>query len=567
MAAIAGRLEQESPDTNKGWTVALLPLLEATVGSLQKAMLILLGAVAVVLMIACANVANLLLARSMEREREMAVRAALGAGRLQIVRQLLTESVLLAVLGGGIGLLIAAWGLEALSAIGLSTLPRADAIRMDSQVLGFTLLVSVLSGALFGLLPALHVSRNDLQNSLRGRAGGSEGARRTRLRGLLVISEVALAVTLVLGAGLLVRSFMNVVRVEPGFDPTNVLAMEMTPLQSKYGEPPQRIALYRETIDRFATLPGVEVAGAVHRLPLTGNSAIPTFIEGRPAPPPDEVPSVNYRAISPGYFDALGIPLIRGRLFTEEEGWETGRVVMINQAMARNYWPDEDPLGARIGPSAQGPWLEVVGVVADVKESALETEAEAAMYLPYRQAPVPTMTLLIRTAADPLSYVAAVRAEVKEIDSGQAVASFMTLDDFLSDVVGQRRFDTWLLGLFASLALILAAVGIYGVLSYSVSRRTRELGIRMAVGAPRAKLLCLVLGQGMILVMAGLGIGLVAGALFSRLLGSFLFGVTGTDPLTLSSASALLIVVSLLACYLPARRATRVDPVVALRLE
>ena len=566
MEAIAGRLEQESPDINKGWTVVLLPLLEATVGSLEKAVMMLLGAVAIVLLIACANIANLLLARSMEREREMAVRVALGAGRAQIVRQLLTESVLLALLGGGIGVLIAAWGLDAFSALGLSAVPRPDAIRMDGRVLGFALLVSVSAGALFGLLPALHVARGDLQDSLRGRTG-MRGASRIRLRGLLVVSEVALAVTLVIGAGLLLRSFANVLQVEPGFDPTNVLAMEMTPLQSKYPEPQQRIRLYQQTIERLETLPGVQAAGAVHRLPLTGNSAIPTFVEGRPAPPPDEVPSVNYRAVSPGYFDTLQIPLIRGRLFTGEEGWETGGVVLINQAMAKNYWPSEDPLGARLGPSAEGPWLEVIGVVGDVRESSLDTDAEIAMYLPYLQAPVPTMTLLVRTEADPLSYVGAVRAKVKEIDSAQAVSSFMTLDDFLSNVMGRRRFDASLLSLFASLALILAAVGIYGLLSYSVSQRTRELGIRMAIGAPRGQLLRLVLGQGMVMVMVGLGLGLVAGALCSRLLGSFLFGVTGTDPVTLSASAALLVAVSLLACYLPARRATRVDPVVALRLE
>ena len=320
MVAIAGRLEQESPDTNKGWTVILLPLLEATVGSLEKAFLMLLGAVAVVLLIACANVANLLFARSMEREREMAVRAALGAGRAQIARQLLTESMLLALLGGGIGVLIAAWGLDALSALGLSTLPRPDAIRIDGRVLGFALLVSVSAGALFGLLPALHVSRGDLQDSLRGRAE-TRGASRTRFRGLLVISEVGLSVALVICAGLLLRSFANVLQVEPGFDPTNVLAMEMTPLQSKYPEPQQRISLYQQTLERLATLPGVKAAGAVHRLPLTGNSAMPTFIEGRPVPPASEVPSINYRTVSPGYFDTLGIPLVRGRLFTGEEGW------------------------------------------------------------------------------------------------------------------------------------------------------------------------------------------------------------------------------------------------------
>ncbi len=355
--------------------------------------------------------------------------------------------------------------------------------------------------------------------------------------------------------------------VEPGFDPTNVLAMEMTPLQSQSPEPTQRIRLYQQTIERLESLPGVQAAGAVHRLPLTGNSAIPTFVDGRPAPPPDEVPSVNYRAVSPAYFDTLQIPLVRGRLFTEEEGWEKGGVVLINQAMAKNYWPNQDPLGARLGPSTEGPWLEVIGVVGDVRESSLDTEAEIAMYLPYRQAPVPTMTLLVRTEADPLSYVGAVRAEVKAVDRAQAISGFMTLDDFLSKVMGQRRFDALLLGLFASLAVILAAVGIYGLLSYSVSQRTRELGIRMAIGAPCGQLLRLVLGQGMAMVMVGLGFGLVAGALASRLLGSFLFGVTGTDPVTLSATAALLVAVSLLACYLPARRATRVDPVVALRLE
>ena len=332
----------------------------------KKAFLMLLGAVAVVLLIACANVANLLFARSMEREREMAVRAALGAGRAQIARQLLTESMLLALLGGGIGVLIAAWGLDALSALGLSTLPRPDAIRIDGRVLGFALLVSVSAGALFGLLPALHVSRGDLQDSLRGRAE-TRGASRTRFRGLLVISEVGLSVALVICAGLLLRSFANVLQVEPGFDPTNVLAMEMTPLQSKYPEPQQRISLYQQTLERLATLPEVKAAGAVHRLPLTGNSAIPTFIEGRPVPPASEVPSINYRTVSPGYFDTLGIPLVRGRLFTGEEGWRRAGVVLINQAMARNYWPSDDSLGARLGPSAEGPWLTVIGVVGDVQ--------------------------------------------------------------------------------------------------------------------------------------------------------------------------------------------------------
>jgi putative ABC transport system permease protein len=567
MATIADQLGRDSTGRYSGWTVQIESLYNSTVWQVQEPLLILLGAVALVLLIACVNVANLLLARSTTRNKEMAIRTALGAGRFRLIRQLLIESVLLAVVSGAAGLLLAWWGVDALLALLPSGLPRQGEIGMDAQVFGFAFAVSLLTGVLSGLGPALHRSRTDLQEALKegGRTLASGG--KFPIRSFLVVGELALALVLLVGAGLLVQTFLHLQKVEPGFNPTNTLAMEVTPLQSKYPGPEQRVLFFRELLDRCRALPGVESAAAVHVLPLAGGSANSLFIEGRPAPPRGKTPMVSIRAISDDYFNTLGVPLMSGRFLTEREAWGNPRSVIVNQAMARRYWPDEEPVGKRIGWNPKGPWLEIVGIVGDVKETGLAEEVQPAVYVPYLSASFPTMQLLVRTATDPLSLVDSIRRQAQLMDKNQAIAGFMTLEQFLSGVTAQPRFSALLFGLFAAVALLLAAVGIYGVVSFSVARRTHEIGIRMALGACPLDVLRLVVMQGMRLVLIGVVLGALGAYALGRVVSSLLFGVSPTDPGTFAAMALLLGVVALLACYLPARRATTVDPMVALRYE
>ncbi|HKQ77834.1 MAG TPA: ABC transporter permease [Blastocatellia bacterium] len=566
--AIALRLEQAYPDTNKGWRVFMLPLGEAISGRMQEPLYMLLGAVLFVLLIACANVANLLLSRNAARERELAVRVALGAGRGRIVRQLLTESLLLALLGAAGGLSLAALGVKALTTLGPRDIPRLNEATIDLPVLGFTLAVALLTSLIFGMAPAWQRSRININTALKdgARMAGS-GAR--RLRQSLVIVEIAFALLLLIGAGLMLKSFVRLQQVAPGFDARNGLTMEINLAQAKYARREQRAAFLQQVIERLKALPGVEFAGATHRLPLKGNSGMGFQIEGRPAPPPGQSVSVNWRSVTPDYFRAMGAPLIAGRTFTEEEAWEKMSAVIINQATQRRYWPDENPLGKRIrqGGAPDSPWVTIVGVAADVRESGLNAETEAGMYLPYVLAPAPAMTLVLRTGTEPLSLAAAAGAAIRQVDSEQAVSNISTLEQLLNETVAQPRFNTALLALFALLALLLAAVGIYGVMSYAVAQRTQEIGLRMAMGAGPRDVLKLVIGQGMKLVAVGLALGLLAALGVTRWLKALLFDVEATDPLTYAVIAATLAAVALLACYLPARRAMTVDPLVALRRE
>jgi len=567
MDTIARRLEQQY-QVNAGHYTNVIPLHEAIVGNVRLALYVLLGAVGFVLLIACANVANLLLARAASRQKEIAVRTALGATRTRIVRQLLTESVLLSLVGGALGLLLAMWGVELLVALLPPEAPRASEINLDGRVLGFTFAVSLLTGLVFGLAPALASSKPDLNDALKeGGRTAAGGFKRNRIRGLFVVAEVALALVLLIGAGLLIKSFMRLREVNPGFDPQNVLTMQLSVPKAKYPDNKQIAAFFQETLQRVGNVPGVTEAGAVSSLPLSGSGATRFFaIDGGPPTPPGQGPNAGYDVASPGFFGALKIPLLNGRDFTERDNADAPPVVVINETMARRFWPGEDVIGKRLAIGGQ-PWRTIVGVVGDVRHSSLDAEPRPQMYFSYLQDTLPFMSLAVRTTTDPASMVAALRSEIHAIDKDQPVFAIKTMNEVLARSVSQRRLYMTLLGIFAGIALLLAAVGIYGVMSYSVTQRTHEIGIRMALGARSSDVLRLVVGQGMTLALVGVVAGLIAALAMTRVIASLLYGVSATDPATFAIVSVVLTTVALLACYIPARRATKVDPMIALRHE
>ncbi len=572
MSTIAGRLAVQYPEANTGWNVKLIPLLEFSVRSIKPALIVLLVAVAFVLLIACANVANLLLARAAGRQKEIATRTALGAGRWRIVRLLLTESLLLSLLGGAVGLMLAKWGTDLLLTMAPAELPRMDNVSLDGRALAFTAAITFLTGIVFGLVPALQASKPNLNETMKDAGRGStEGGRRKLIRSTLVVLEVASALVLLVGAGLMIKSFWRLQKVDPGFNPDNALSVRVFLPKAKYPEESQQAAFFQQLIERAENLPGVQAAGAGHVVPLSGSDFVLAFeIDGRPPLAPGASQSTNYYSVSADYFKAMGIPLRRGRLFTTRDTKDSPRVALINETMAQKIFPDEDPIGKRItfDDRAKNPeWFEIVGIVGDVKHYGLDQVTTMQTYEPYTQQTFSYMTLVVRSAGDPTNLSAAIRSEILKLDKEQPASNIKTLNEFFSTSIAQQRFSMVLLGVFAAVALVLAAVGIYGVLSYAVTQRTHEIGIRMALGAGRRDVLRLVVGRGMLLSLIGVAGGLVAAFAVTRLMASLLFGVTATDTVTFASVAGVLLAVALMACYIPARRATKVDPLVALRYE
>jgi len=577
---------------DKSESVAVMPLRDAVVGNVRLALMILVGAVGFVLLIACANVANLLLARAAGRQREIAIRTAVGASRGHLIRQLLTESVLLSAIGGVLGLLIGAWSVPLLLAVSPGNLPRVNAEEhiasaisaLDWHVLAFTFAIALLTGLLFGLLPALRISKLDVNSVLKEASGRSgTGLRHNRVRSILVTSEMALAVMLVAGAALMIRTFVGLRSVQPGFDPHNVITMQTSFSGGRYDSTAKAANMTRQVLDHIEALPGARAAAAAVTLPIEGGPDLPIMIEGLP---PAKGALYNgdeqWRFITPHYFSALRVPLLKGRVFDQRDTGNSARVLIVNQAFATKYWPQGDPIGQRVtigkglGPQFEEPPRKIVGLVGNVRETGLQGVEEPAMYIPESQVTdgltkfansVIPLSWVIQTAVDPSSLSAAIQREIQSVDSQLAASKVRTMDQVISESTARQNFNMLLLTIFAVLALLLAAIGIYGLMSYTVEQRTQELGIRMALGAGRGDMLKLVVRQGMLLSSIGVAIGLGASFGLNRLLGNLLFGVKATDPFTYAAVAAILISVALLATYIPARRTTRIDPLIALRYE
>lgn len=575
MTLINGQLKQQLPKDYEGWETELQPLLDSIIGKTRNSLLVLFGAVGLVLLIACANVANLLLARAAARQKEMALRAALGAGRWRLIRQLLTESTLLALIGGVGGLLLARWAVKALIALNPPDVPRLAQVNLDGHVLAFTFVTTLLVGVIFGLVPALHASKPDLNNALKEGAVSSSGGRRLRfwllhrfgLRDCVVIAQTALAVVLLVGAGLLIKSFIKLRRVELGFTPTNVITLTLSPPFNRYPKDFQTMDYYRQMLDSLKTIPGVEAVAATTTAPTAGAFMnAPILIAGRAEPANIETQRAFVSVVSADYFQVIGNPLKQGRLFTDNDNESSPRVAIINETMAHQFFAGENSIGQRIAlkgePDKQ---MEIVGVTADVKQFGVAEENKAGFYQPYRQKEVAFMNLTVRTTANPATLIPALRNRILSQDKFTAITRVRTLDEMVSDSVAQPRFYTLLLAIFAGIALTLAAVGIYGLTSYSISQRTHEIGIRMALGAEAGWILRLIIGQGLALILTGVIIGLVGAFMLTRLMTGLLFGVSATDPWVFAIISLTLIAVALAACLFPARKATQIDPMAALR--
>jgi putative ABC transport system permease protein len=569
MDTIASRLEQQYPGTNTKMGVGLGLLHEWTVSDTRLPLLILLAAVGFILMIACANIANLLLSRAATRMKEIAIRTALGAGRLRLVRQLLTESLLMSVAGSALGLLLAVWGKDLLLAFSPGSIPRFDEISIDGRVLVFTLGITFLTTVFFGLVPSLAGSKLDLTISLKEGGQKQGGAQHNRSRSLFVILEVAFALVLLIGAGLMIKSFVRLRQVNPGFDPSNILALRVSLPESKYKEDPQAIDFFQQALERIKNLPGVKAAGATSVPPLKGSGWTSDFtIEGRP--PEEYGKEVRHKEISPDYFRAIGVPLLSGRLFTDSDNADKPVVIIINQTLARRYFSGEDPIGKRLRfgrPDQEEPWYTIVGVAGDEKQDGLGIDVKPEIYQSYLQSARSGMTLIVRAEADPKGLIGAVRGELWGVDKEIPVYDIKTMQEVLYESVARERFTVLLLTIFAAVALILSAAGIYSVMSYSVAQRTHEIGIRMALGAQVKDVLKLVVRQAMMLALTGVLIGLAGAFALTRLISNLLYDVSVTDPATFGLISLLLVGVALLACLIPARRATRVDPMIALRYE
>jgi putative ABC transport system permease protein len=577
LAGLTVRLREQYPQVypaGQGWHPVATPLAEQVVGDVRPALLVLLGAVGFVLLIGCANVANLLLARSTVREREIALRTALGSSRGRLVRQLLTESLVLAALGGGLGLLLAAWGSSALGRLVALYLPRAGEIELSVPVLGFTAFLIILTGVVFGLLPALQTSRADLQGVLKDSGRGTAGAPRTRLRAALVVAEVAVALMLLAGAGLMLRSFQRLMAVEYGFDPDRLLTLQMwLPVpndrsKGRFQTHAQRQSFYERALAAVQAVPGVRNAALISTLPLRGENDLRLEIEGRPVAPDDPPMTAEGRLVSPNYFETMGIPLLAGEGLPDLGDSISRRLVLVNRTMTEKYWPGTDPIGQRLRFRSDGPWLTVAGIVGDVRQIGLADPPKEEVYSSYRAVSSQEMSMVVRTAEDdPERLGAAVTAAIRSADPEQPVFGVMSMERVIENASAERRISMVLLLLFAGMALLLSAIGIYGVMAYTTTQRRHEIGIRLALGAGARDVLGLVVGQGMRLVLVGLAAGLFGAWVLSRVLSSQLFGISAQDPVTYAAVAFLLGLVALIATWLPARRATRVDPMISLRSE
>lgn len=571
MATIADEQARQYPNENAGRGMRLITFQENLVGDIRMALWILSIAVLCVLLIACVNVANLLLARATARQKDIAIRIGLGASRRDLIRQLLTESLLLSLLGGAIGLIFAYSGLQILTTVGPANIPRLSEVRIDGWVLVFTLVVSLLTGVIFGIIPALQSTKPDINESLkegqRG-SGGGGGLVGKRIRNWLVVTEMAFALILLIAAGLLIKSFLLLWQVEPGFNPHNVLTMAISPSPPKYKSRRDLITLCQRLTDQLRATSGVEAVGIINQLPFSGRNLGFNFtVVGQPPSRPEDVASANYRLVSPGYLQAMGIPLKRGRDFNEYDKRESAPVALINETLARRYFPNEDPIGKQLSIEGQQAPREIVGVFGDVKQLKLDLEGKSEIYVSFLQFPVAAMNIVVRTKTDPGSMTSTVLQQIAQVDPDQPVFQVKTMDQYLGESMAQRRLPTVLLGIFAALALVLATIGIYGVMSYLVSQRTHELGLRMALGASQLDIFKLVVGHGMWLSFLGIAFGVAAALALTRIMTSFLYGISASDPLTYVGISVLLAVVALLACLIPARRAIKVDPIIALRYQ
>ncbi len=576
MDVIARRLAAQYPEYDTGVSANVFEMHDQLVQNVRPALLVLLGAVGLVLLIACVNVANLLLARASSRQREIAIRTAVGAGRLRVVRQLLTESIILSFGGGAAGLLIAWAAMAPLLHLAAADVPNVGPIGLDGRVLLFTLVLALLAGIVFGLAPAVQTAKLDLRAMLNEASRGSTGGvRHQRVRNVLAVTEVALAILLLVGAGLLLRSFERLQNVQPGFEPENLLVADVPVSQQVYPQSPQRMEFFDRLLDRARSLPGVRSVGEAVSLPVSGTAGLLHFnIEGRPPKDPRDFILIGYRPVSPGYLQTLGTPLLQGRLLADADTERHPFVVVVNQAMTRKYFPDGSALGkhVQIGatPTNEIPWMQIVGIVGDMKQS-LASDPQAEMYLPIRQAdsmlPIFSVSIVLRTQGDPRGEISSFRGAVHDLDPNQPVEKVRTMEENISNSVTEPRFRALLLGIFALSALLLSVIGLYGLMAYSVSQRVYEIGIRVTLGAQRSDVMWLIVGHGMLLTLFGVAIGSAAAAGLTKLLARFLYGVSATDPVTFIAVAVTLLAVAFLACYVPARRATKVDPLVALRYE